>query len=363
MQNGFLSVPFNNVKLQNQSIKDELMSTISSVLDSNQMLDGPHRAQLESNISRITGRKHAIVTHSGTAALGVISKAYYQPGKYVDLPATSFIATANAFKNDGWRLSFYNNLKMNVISQDVALIVGVGLFGKPCRLNTQGIPFVEDACQSWLATPMVTTSSDAKHTQAISFDPTKNIASLGNGGAVTTDDDVLAGFARQYINHGKGPNGFTMTGVNLRMSELECAVLNVKLGHLDEWQNKRRSIAMYYLNELARVPEVDSVMKITDLWNHGLQKFVISVQSEDRDGLVAYLATRGIECKVHYEKTMFEYGHLNDFESHDDYFLRYHHDYVKSVISGWLSLPFYPELTADQMHHVVSCVSEYFSAK
>jgi len=361
MQNGFLDVPFNNVKLQNQSVKEELMEAISSVLDSNQVLDGPHREELEANIAQITGRKHAIVTHSGTAALGIISKAFYQPNRYVDLPAVSFIATANAFKNDGWRLSFYNNLNVSVISQDVALIVGVGLFGKPCYMSTMGVPYVEDACQSWLASPWMQPYS-SRHTQVISFDPTKNIAGLGNGGAIATDDEILSRFVRKYINHGKGPDGFGMVGMNLRMSELECATLNVKLKHMESWQQRRRAIAMFYLNEFANTPQVETVMKHQDIWNHGLQKFVISVPGEDRDALVAYLSNRGIECKIHYEKTMFEYGFLNDFEDHDAYYLRIH-DELKTTMAGWLSLPFYPELTADQMHHVVNSVDAYFSEK
>lgn len=361
MQNGYLSVPFNNVKLQNQSIKNELMEAISSVLDSDRMLDGPHREELEANLVRLTDRKYAVVTHSGTAALGIISKAYYEPNRYVDLPAATFIATANAFKNDGWRVSFYDNLNGNVLSQDVALIVGVGLFGKPDIQHTGNIPYVEDACQSWLGTNPFP-GNIARHTQVISFDPTKNIASLGNGGAIVTDDIKLANFARQYINHGKSQNGFTMTGMNLRMSELECATLNVKLRHVDEWQKARRSVAMYYMNEFSRISPVTCLMKISDLWNHGLQKFVISVPNEDRAALMEFLAAKGVECKIHYEQTMFEHAHLNDFELHEPYYVNIHNS-MKEIMAGWLSLPFYPELTADQMRHVVSSIEEYFESK
>lgn len=365
MQNGFPHVPFNNVKLQNQSIKEELMEAISGVLDSDRVLDGPHRAALEQNLIARTGRKYAIPTTSGTTALGIISKAYYEPDAIVSLPAVTFVATANAFKMDGWRLHFYDNTSsIHTHLMESKLIIGVGLFGARPRsgISVRGTfhgAYVEDACQSWLA-PQRNDPVQSNHTQVISFDPTKNIASLGNGGAIVTDDPKLADFAQKFINHGKDQDGdFVLAGGNHRMSELECAALNVKFKHLDSWMDRRRSVAAYYLNELSPTSYYTPVMQASQLWNHGLQKFVMEVQTGHRDSLRAFLAERNIETKIHYERTMIDHGHLFDMESPSEN-MRAVHESAAATMAEWISLPFYPELTPEQLYHVVKSFKEYF---
>jgi dTDP-4-amino-4,6-dideoxygalactose transaminase len=335
------SIPFSNVKLQYEKLKEETLSTIDSVLSSGILLDGPQVNTLIDNLKEQTGREHAIVTHSGTVALQIIGE--YYKNYHVCLPAISFPATANAFAVAGNRLHFYdvdNYGVMVPLKGPSDLMCPVGLYGMPVdRKSYNSEYFVEDACQSWLS-PL---KSD--HTQVISFDPTKNLASIGNGGAIVTNDSNLAAFARAYINHGKTANGFTMAGSNVRMSELECAVLNLKFQYIDMWQMRRRIMAKYMISFLNCPTLIDA----SNVEIHGLQKFVIKV--DNRDTFVANMKERGIECKIHYRQALSDLPHLKENGAPP-------YNYYEKFIKGVVSLPFYPEMSNVQVQHIVDSTNE-----
>jgi dTDP-4-amino-4,6-dideoxygalactose transaminase len=339
-------IPFSNVKLQYEKLKEETLSTIDCVLASGILLDGPQVNTLIDNLKEQTGREHAIVTHSGTVALQIIGEYYKHYN--VCLPAISFPATANAFALAGNRLNFYdvdNYGVMIPLNGPLDLMCPVGLYGMPIdrkAYNTEH--FVEDACQSWLS-PL-----ESDHTQVISFDPTKNLASIGNGGAIVTNDPDLAAFARAYINHGKTADGFTMAGSNVRMSELECAVLNLRFQYIDLWQMRRRIMAKYMISFL----DCPTLVDASNIEIHGLQKFVIRV--DNRDAFVANMKERGIECKIHYQQALTDLPHLKECGSPV-------YIYYEKFIKGVVSLPFYPEMSSTQVERIVESVNECLRLK
>lgn len=335
-------IPFSNVKKQYENLRDETLSTIDSVLSTGILLDGQHVKQLEENIKARTGRNHAIITHSGTVALEIIAK-YYE-GMPVTMPAISFPATANAFA-DGRTIRFRdvnNKGMMQATSCNNGVLLVVGLYGMPISpIDYEAKILVEDACQSWLA------KRASDHTQVISFDPTKNLASMGNGGAIVTNDDMLAFFARAYINHGKTQDGFTMVGSNVRMSEIDCATLNMKMQYLDGWQERRRAIADYWSQWI----EYPCMIDYDNIHKHGLQKFVIRVDA--RDMFVEKMKERGIECKVHYTTGLPDLPQMQKAE-----IIPPSSDYYKAILKTVVSLPFYPELTDDEVTHIAQSANE-----
>jgi len=335
-------IPFSNVKIQYEKMKDETLSVIDGVLSSGVLLDGPQVNKLIDNLQSMTGRKHAIVTHSGTVALQIIAE-YYKDRPVVCLPAISFPATANAFAVANNFIRFidvdkYGN--MLPIASSSELVCAVGLYGMPVDRDAFDAKyFVEDACQSWLS------PKPGTHTQVISFDPTKNLASIGNGGAIVTNDDDLAVFAKAYINHGKTADGFTMAGSNVRMSEVECAVLNMKFQYIDLWQIRRRIMAKFMISFLDCTTLVDA----SNIEIHGLQKFVIRV--DNRDAFVAGMKEQGIECKIHYQQALPDLPHLKNAPKPNS-------NNYKTFLKEVVSLPFYPEMSNVQVEHIVASVNK-----
>lgn len=348
-------VPFNNNKQQYDTLRAPILATIDRVLSSGILMNGREYSRLCDQLCEKTGFLYSVPTHSGSVALQIIA-SYMKIGiddPIVSVPAISFPATANAFLLEGWRVKFldvddFGNALWHPHNSD--LIAPVGLYGLPVDLRkftNSGVRVVEDACQSWL-------SLGAKaNTIAISFDPTKNVASIGNGGAVLTNDADLARFARRFCNHGKASNAFLSPGSNLRMSEVECAIVSLKMSHSDAWQAKRREIASTYMKAFSQLP-VTCLVNESNLLTHGLQKFVI--RTEGRDDLNLHMKLQGVECKVHYETPLPLLQHLSEYNNPPT------SNYLKFSESV-LSLPFYPELTDDQINQVVEAMEGYFDSK
>lgn len=342
-------VPFTNTKIQYQNLRHQILDAVDSVLSSGMLVDGSHVKNLARRLSNITGFKYAIPTHSGTIALQILARYFKnKDNPTVCIPAVSFPATANAFKVEGWNISFVDVDNYGISldpTEDSDLFLPVGLYGIPVDFkkytNYSGVR-LEDGCQSWTAK---TLTSD---TTAVSFDPMKNISSIGNGGAVLTNDYNLAMFASQYCNHGKHDGSFVSHGSNARMSEVECAIINIKLEHFNQWQARRRQIAQHFISML-HDSNVSTLVTNDNINNHGLQKFVVC--SKNRNELQSKLLSCGIETKVHYATPLPMLPHLSGGElpKTSNYL-----NFCDSVIS----LPMYPELTDNQVEFIAKSVKQ-----
>jgi dTDP-4-amino-4,6-dideoxygalactose transaminase len=359
-------IRFTGLHRQYANIKDEILDATNQVLSSGRLMNGPFTKKLEHNLCDLNGMLYALTCHSGTQALECIADyrhgqiIYNDPDEKptVAIPTLTFPATANAFISKGWDIKFLdtdatgqvpaNTLKS--IITDVDLIVVVGLYGDSInnRIN-QSIgsfsdSFVEDAAQHW-------TSSHYKRRSmytAISFDPTKNLPSSGNGGAVLTDDEIFYSFAKEYFNHGKKDGEHNSIGTNSRMSELEASHLLVRMAHLFAWEERRTEIATYY-NERFRDSSVVSLVE--DPEKHGLQKYVVRV--ENRNGLKQHLADNNIETKIHYERPLHEIPIYSMYDGPDIL------STASSLSRQVLSLPMYPELTDAEVETIASQVLHY----
>lgn len=345
------SIPFINLPLQYANLKEETLNAVDTVLSSGVLLDGPQKLTLQRKLIARTGFKHAIITHSGTVALQIIARYFkvkqHLSSPMVAIPAVSFAASANAFHNEGYLVHFVDvdEYGMGITPYNIPdVYLPVGLYGNPSVCPKYGnsvTKVVEDGCQSWLA-------KQNTKTTAVSFDPMKNLPSIGNGGAILTNDSDLASFAEQYCNHGKYNGKFVGAGSNLRMSEVECAILNVKLNHIDYWQQRRKEIAQYFIDEFKDCA-VTTLIDSSNIDNHGMQKFV--VRTDRRDSLAKMLRDEGIETKVHYETPLPD---LPQFSQYSKPKTRNYETFCKSV----LSLPFYPELTDAEVEKIAESVKQ-----
>lgn len=357
-------IAFTGLQRQYNNLRSEILAATDTVLRSGQLMDGDFTAEFESWLTRRNATKYAVVCHSGTQALEFIA-AYYATEHgapnppTVLIPAVTYVATANAFMRAGWEVHFvdvdaYGIFDMRLIP-DVSYqaMVLVGLYGASIThigdtkiwrqtVLRDGL-VIEDAAQHWLAGGAIRIGQAA----AISFDPMKNLAAYGNGGAIVTNDADLYRYAQSMRNNGKPDHHHA--GTNSRMSEIDCAGLLVKTRYIDEWQIRRGKIAQFWMDKFQSAA-LRCLITGDNLHDHSFHKFVIDV--EGRDVLQKNLAIRGIETRVHYAQPLHEI----------DIYRQWPGPTLLSSASALcrrvLSLPIYPELTDLEVEYIADQVLE-----
>lgn len=356
-------IAFTGIQRQYNNLREEILHVTDQVLASGQLMNGHHTHAFETWLANKNGTKHAITCHSGTNALEIFAAYWIQHESInpptVVLPAVSYVATANAFIRAGWDVYFADVDAYGVIDPDTIphnlsyqAIVLVGLYGTAMthyvrvkhwqKWVKEDTIVIEDAAQHWLAADCKRIGVGA----AISFDPMKNLACYGNGGAVVTDIGDIANFARDFRDNGKH-TGHRGTGSNCRMSELDCAAMMVKAAHLDSWQNRRQDIAVQYIDSF-KDANLRCLIDGTNFHNHAFHKFVIDI--DNRDEVKAKLAEQGIETKVHYEYALPELSVYREYPGPDMMGACY------SLSRRALSLPIYPELNDSEVEYIIDSV-------
>lgn len=336
---------------QYKQLKDELLDATDQVLKSGQFLDGKFTRQFESWLRQKTGADYAITVHSGTQALEIIAENIFLKQRKVIVPNISYPATLNAFLRHDYDISIWDTDKYGILLEEHPDNISyyyclVGLYGrKPWHdIGFLDSPnFIVDGAQHWLVA-----DGEIGLGMSISFDPTKNLPSTGNGGAIVTNSKDLYDFAVLMRNNGK-PD-FDFAGSNSKMSEQDCAHLLVRTNYLDRWQERREQIRQYYCRELR-----DYVVCLSDSdVPHSNQKFVI-YEPERRNSLHTHMLTSGIETKVHYDYTLGELEIANKIKEKPTAIST---SYM--LMRGVLSLPIYPELTDAEVEFIASKVIDFY---
>jgi len=351
-----LVIPFTGLKKQYNNLRTQILDVTDEVLRSGQLMSGNYTAEFENWLAKKNHSKYAVTCHSGTNALEIIA-AYYRsktginPPRVV-VPSMTYVATANAFANAGWEIyigdtDYHGLLDKKKIPDDLSIQahVVVGLYGMAVdelesRFWATDL-VIEDGAQHWLAN----NCRRWGNATAISFDPMKNLNCYGNGGALVTDDLDLLEYARGYRNNGKPKNEWS--GTNSRMSEVDCAQMMVKTQYIDEWQERRKKIALYWMGRL-KGSGIRTLIDSNNFQTHAFHKFVIDV--DGRDILQRNLNIKKIETKIHYEQPLHELPAYDECQGPD----------ILSVASAMsrrvLSLPFYPELTDLEVEYIIDQV-------
>ena len=299
---------------------DELHEAVRRVVDSGWYLQGEENQRFEAAYAAYIGTKHCIGVANGLDALTLIIRAYKEmgvmhEGDEIIVPANTYIASILAITENGLKavlvepdidtLEIDDRLIAQAITPRTKAIMIVHLYGRCayterigqlCREH--GLKLIEDNAQAhgclFDGTRRTGSLGDAA---GHSFYPGKNLGAFGDAGAVTTDDPVLADTVRAIANYGSSRKYvFDYCGRNSRLDEIQAAVLSVKLRHLDEDNERRRSVARRYLegirNPSIRLPEVPD-------WKANVFH-IFPILSERRDELQPYLKERGIQTLIHY---------------------------------------------------------------
>jgi dTDP-4-amino-4,6-dideoxygalactose transaminase len=365
-----LSIPFTGLKKQYNNLRTEILDVTDEVLRSGNLMNGNWTAEFEHWLEKRNKVKYAVTCHSGTSALEIIAEFYKHHEHFprpprVLIPSLTYAATANAFMRAGWDIYFVDvdaqglfNVKAIPESISFQAAVIVGLYGASIthhgdtrwwnRMVKNDLIVIEDAAQHWLAADCTRIGRAA----AVSFDPMKNLPAYGNGGAVLTDDMALAHFARGWKDNGK-PD-YIYPGTNNRMSELDCAHMMVKTRYIDQWQERRKTIADHWRERL-KGSGVRALINDDNEYDHAYHKFVI--ETDHRDELQQALSMRKIETKIHYTQPLHEVG---SFRQYDGPGLL---SCASALSRRVLSLPFYPELTDLEVEYVIDQVLDFASTK
>jgi dTDP-3-amino-3,4,6-trideoxy-alpha-D-glucose transaminase len=303
------TMDFNDVRLQYESLQDEIDRAIHEVLRSGQYILGPSVTSFEEEFARYCRVGNGIAVGSGTNALSIALRALgVGSGDEVLVPALSASATAMAVAMIGATPVFVDvspadfNIDPSACferkSGRTKAVIPVHLYGMPARLkelSKAGIPILEDAAQAHGSDAPWGRCGAFGNAAAFSFYPTKNLGGYGDGGMIVTSDAALAKSARLLRNYGQQENYSSKTlGENSRLDELHAAVLRVKLRKLNSWNERRRAIAAKYREEFRGLPI--GLQAETGSSNYHL--FVVN--SPKREALRAHLAELNIPTLVHY---------------------------------------------------------------
>lgn len=367
-----MKVPFNDLNLQHNAIRDELDDLFNSILESSAFIRGEYVEKFEEDFAKISERNFCVSCANGTDAIYIAMKALdIKDGDEVIAPAHSWISTTSTITQAGGKVVFCDTddktytidpkLIEDKITPKTVGIIPVHLFGQPADMDPiidiakkYNLWIIEDCAQAHLATykgKQVGTFGDFG---TYSFYPGKNLGAIGDAGAIVADNKELSEKAAIIARHGGLKKGdHIIEGINSRMDGIQAGVLSIKLKYLNEWTNLRRRAASIYGDLLNKNEFVEKPYEAEDR-SHSYHLYVI--QSERRDELAKFLNQNEISTVVNYKTALpfleayKRYGHSpNDFKN------------AYKNQSRILSIPIFPDINDDQMEYVSNKIKDFFT--
>lgn len=368
-----MKVPFLDFKAECAELRGEILPALDRVCEKGAFVQGEEVEAFEREFAEFCGTKHCVALSSGTAGLhlGLLALGVQQGHEVITTPNT-FIATAEAITYCGARPVFVDidpctaNIDPKLIDRAVTprtrAIIPVHLYGRPADMDPireiavqRNIRVLEDAAQAHGSLYRGRGVGSIGNAGAFSFYPTKNLGAYGEGGALTTNDDQIAKFARAARSHGQTARyEHEFVGYNYRMQGFQGAVLRIKLTRLSAWTTKRREVAAEYRRLLTgaklEIPQDDPRDQCV------YHQFVI--YADNRGSVIQHLAERGIETAIHYPKPL----HLQPAYSSLGYPAGTF-PHAERACERVLSLPIYSTLTPEQVKYVGDSVREIVGLK
>jgi len=350
-------------------IRTDLDAAYNRVVTSGQLILGREVEAFEQEFAAFCGARYCVGVGNGLDALHLILRGYAIGAEdEVIVPASTFIATWLAVTHTGARLvpvdARADTGNMDATRIEAAItprtraIVAVHLYGAPADMTSiraiaqrHRLLVIEDAAQAHGASQRGRRAGTLGHAAAFSFYPGKNLGALGDGGAVVTDDELLAERIRMLRNYG-GIHKYEhqSLGMNTRLDELQAAFLRAKLKYLEEWNAGRRKVAEFYLSTICN-PRV--ILPVEPLpGEHAWHLFV--VRTAARDALRQHLTHHGIATQIHYPCP----SYLQDAYAGQGW-IQGDFPIAERLAHEVLSLPMDPLMTSEQMQWCVLQINEF----
>ena len=368
-----------DLKSQYTKIKTAVDAAILDVIDKTQFINGPEVSGFQADLESYLGVKHVIPCANGTDALQIAMMALgLKPGDEVITPSYTYIATTEVVALLGLIPVFVDvdpttfNIDPSkieaAITSKTKAIVPVHLYGQAADMDAimdiatkHNLFVIEDnaqaiGCDYTHRDGRVSKTGTIGHIGCTSFFPSKNLGCYGDGGAICTNDDLLATEMRKVANHGQTVRYYhEVVGCNSRLDSIQAAVLRIKLRELDNYCDARRKAADYYDSFFASFNHVKTPFRASNS-KHVFHQYTLQLEGVDRNGLVDFLATKEIPSMIYYpvpahKQKMF--ASLN-CENQD------------LPVTDWLtsrvvSLPMHTELTDEQLAYICEGVAEFLN--
>lgn len=365
------SVPFLDLALLHQTIREPLDAAYHRVVDSGCFIMGPELDAFEFEFAQYCGVKHCIGVGNGLEALHLLLRAYgIGPGDEVIVPSNTFIATWLAVTQCGAtpvpvepNISTHNidpALIANAITNRTRAIIPVHLYGQPADMDPisllaakHGLVVIEDAAQAQGARYKGRRAGSLGDAAATSFYPGKNLGALGDGGAVLTNDDAIADKVKRLRNYGSTVKyQHDVAGYNSRLDEMQAAFLRVKLAALDGWNARRAEIAAQYSKQLAGLGiDLPYVPEYAEpVWH------LYVIRSKQRNELRKYMEQQGVSTVIHYPIPPHRQACYQKFQVHNL-------PIAEMLANEVLSLPMSSEMSSASLDCVIVSVAKYFEKR
>ena len=392
------SIPFLDLITPHLELEAELTSVFRQALHTAGFIGGPMVEEFEKAFAAFCGTSHSIAVSSGTDALHfALMAAGVKSGDVVITVPHTFIATTEAISQAGALPEFVDihehtyNLSSEKLQEfleqqcsrdksgklisrrsgrPVTAVVPVHLYGQMADMDAilklaekYGLVVIEDACQAhgaeyfsrqqnrWMK------AGSMGRAAAFSFYPGKNLGACGEAGAVTTNDAAIASNMKMVRDHGQSKKYYhDVEGYNGRLDAIQAGLLHVKLPHLANWNVKRRERAVEYRRLFAAAGEAAAVVLPSELsWSKAVYHLYV-IRTADRDGLMDHLKQAGIGTGIHYPIPLhLQKAYTSMLYSIGDF------PVTEKAAAEIVSLPMFPQLTAEQQTRVVAEVLNFTS--
>lgn len=366
-----------DTKTQYLKIKNEVDAAIHEVLDSAAYINGKAVHNFANNLNSYIGSKHTIPCANGTDALQIAMMALdLQPGDEIITPSFTYIATTEVVallklkpvfvEVDAETFCIDPESVKKAITPKTKAIVPVHLYGHSAPMeeimkiaDEYNLYVIEDnaqaiGCEYTFSNGTKKKTGSIGHIGCTSFYPSKNLGAFGDGGAIFTNDDMLAGKMKMIANHGQSKRYYhDIVGCNSRLDSMQAAILNEKLKYLDAYNDARRSAAAFYDKAFANHPKITTPF-VASYSTHVYHQYTILLNGVDREALVNYLAEQNIPCMIYYpvpghKQKMFEAFELEN----------YHLEITDNLTEKVISLPIHTELEEEQLNHITSSILKF----
>lgn len=367
-----MHIPFVDLKIQYQSIKNQIDNAIEQVITETAFIGGKYVQQFEKAFADFYGSKHCISCANGTDSLYIIMKMLgIGIGDEVITVANSWISSSETISQTGATPVFvdihpnYYSIDETLIESKITsktkAIIPVHLQGQMCNMaaiaalcEKYHLLLIEDCAQAHLSEYNNVRAGLTGIAASFSFYPGKNLGAYGDAGCIITNDDALATKCKMFARHGALiKHQHVMEGINSRMDGMQAAILLAKLPFLQKWTEQRIANAAYYQKILNEVDEIILPM-VRPNTKHTYHLYVIL--AKQRNELAKFLHEKGIETTIHYPTPlplMEAYQYLHYSEKDIPVSAKY-----KDEI---LSLPMFPELTELQMNYIAETIKAFYT--
>ncbi|WP_431159075.1 DegT/DnrJ/EryC1/StrS family aminotransferase [Winogradskyella poriferorum] len=364
-------IPFLDLHKINDRFKDQFHISLNENLNDSQFILGPAVSKFENEFADFCGTRYCIGVGNGLDALTLILKGYIQLGRLslgdkVIVPANTFIATILSVIHAGlepvlvepdpktYNISAYSI--SDVLDDDIKAIIVVHLYGQLADLKsikeltkTRDLIFIEDAAQAHGASNENGIAGNLANAAAFSFYPSKNLGALGDGGAITTNDEQLHNKVRMLSNYGSKEKYKNQSiGYNSRLDVLQASFLSVKLNILHKDNERRQDVAKRYINEIVN-PKI-KLPYYNNSNNHVFYAFVVEVSN--RSEFINYLNSNNIGWLIHYPIPPHKQDALKRFS-------KLEFPITETLCDKVISLPMSPVLSDKEVDTLVQILNAY----